>query len=121
MSNKQETIADIVAEMRNESHAGYESCLEWVGEKMRTYADRFEAAHKREVSELKRKMNDVVCENEALRDACGTCGAKREIAELRIGIEELLDALQSIYNEECTSYGTSEIHNKWRKALEGAR
>lgn len=35
MSNKQETIADIVAEMRNESHAGDESCLEWVAEKMR--------------------------------------------------------------------------------------
>ena len=33
---------------------------------------------KLEVAELKSKMNDVVCENEALRDACGTCGAKRE-------------------------------------------
>ena len=48
MSNKKETIADIVAEMRNESHAGDESCLEWVGAKMRTYADRIEAAAKRE-------------------------------------------------------------------------
>ena len=52
------------------------------------YADRIEAAH------------------------------QREVAKLRIGIKELLDALQSIYNEECTSYGTSEIHDKWRKALE---
>ena len=33
---------------------------------------------KLEVAELKSKMNDVVCENEALRDACETCGAKRE-------------------------------------------
>ena len=45
--------------------------------------DRIEAAHQREVAELKSKMNDVVCENEALRDACGTCCAKREVAELR--------------------------------------
>ena len=30
---KQETIADIVAEMRNEGHAGDASCLEWVSKK----------------------------------------------------------------------------------------
>lgn len=45
---RHEKIADIVAEMRNESHAGDESCLEWVGAKMRTYASRIEAAAKRE-------------------------------------------------------------------------
>ena len=49
MSNEnQETIADIVAEMRNESRAGDASFLEWVGEKMRSYADRIDAAAKRE-------------------------------------------------------------------------
>ena len=49
MSNeKQETIEDIVAAMRNEGHAGDESCLEWVGAKIRGYADRIEAAAKRE-------------------------------------------------------------------------
>ena len=45
---------------------------------MRTCVDRLEDAHRQEVAELKSKMNDVVCENEALRDACGTCGANRE-------------------------------------------
>ena len=55
-----------------------------------------------------------------LRDACGTCGAKREVAELRKGISELLDALQAIYDEECASYGTGEVYDKWRKALKGA-
>ena len=34
--------------MRNESHAGDASCLEWVGAKIRGYADRIEAAAKRE-------------------------------------------------------------------------
>ena len=67
MSNaKHETIADIVAAMRNESHAGDSSCLEWVGEKMRSYADRIEAAEKREVAELreclKETMADAVAE-----------------------------------------------------------
>ena len=84
MSNeKQETIADIVREMRTIGRLDEKSTdkiprtLQALG--LRTYADRIEAAHKREVAELKRKMNDVVCENEALRDACGTCGAKREL------------------------------------------
>ena len=45
---KNETIADIVAAMRDESHAGDGSFLEWVGEKMRSYADRIEEAAKRE-------------------------------------------------------------------------
>ena len=45
---------------------------------------------------------------------------QREVAELRKGISELLDALQAIYDEECTSYGTGEFYDKWRKALKGA-
>ncbi len=45
---RQEKVADVVAAMRDESHAGDASCLEWVGEKMRSYADRIEAAAKHE-------------------------------------------------------------------------
>ena len=45
---KKETIEDIVAAMRNEGHTGDASCLEWVGAKIRGYADRIEAAAKRE-------------------------------------------------------------------------
>ena len=48
MSNKQDTVETVAAEMRNESHAGDGSCLEWVGAKIRGYADRIEAAAKRE-------------------------------------------------------------------------
>ena len=47
-NSKQETIADIVAAMRNEGHAGDESCLECVGAKLLSFADRIEAAAKRE-------------------------------------------------------------------------
>ena len=75
MSNKQETVADIVAEMRNESHAGDESCLEWVGAKMRTYADRFEAAHQREVAELRECLEQAYC------DKIGTYTMKGEPKE----------------------------------------
>ena len=81
-NEKQETVADIVKEMRTIGMLDEKSTdkiprsLQALG--LRTYADRIEAAHQREVAELKSKMNDVVCENEALRDACGTCGAKLE-------------------------------------------
>ena len=44
----QETIADVVAAMRNEGHAGDASCLEWVGAKLLSFANRIEAAAKRE-------------------------------------------------------------------------
>ena len=70
MSNaNQETIADIVAAIRNEGHAGDASCLEWVGAKIRGYADRIEAAAKRE--------------REAGAEAAQICG---EIGEM-IGME----------------------------------
>ena len=112
MSNeKQETIADIVAEMRL-------GVKDWKGERLGVFdcfADRIEAAHHREVAELKSKMNDVVCENEALRDACGTCGAKREVDELR-------ECLEQAYGDKIGTYTMkgNEIE-RWRKALKGAK
>ena len=70
-NSKQETIADIVAAMRNEGHAGDESCLEWVGAKIRGYADRIEAAHQREVAELEREVAELrECLKEAIREKC---------------------------------------------------
>ena len=70
---------------------------------------------KLEVAELKSKMNDVVCENEALRDACGTCGAKREVDELR-------ECLEQAYGDKIGTYTMkgNEIE-RWRKALKGAK
>lgn len=50
-----ETIADIVAEMRDEGHTDA-SFLEWVGAKILHYADRIEAAEKREADRIHRAM-----------------------------------------------------------------
>ena len=72
MSNaNQETIADIVAAMRNEGHAGDASCLEWVGAKIRGYADRIEAAHQREVAELRECLKEAVTEVCNRLEKCG--------------------------------------------------
>ena len=58
-NSKQETIEDIVAAMRNEGHAGDASCLEWVSAKFTSYANRIEAAAKREHEATREKTSQV--------------------------------------------------------------
>ena len=88
------------------------------------FADRFVAAHKREMDavlkdrdEMYKSEQETVAKTKAWFDDYQHM--KREVKELRIGIAELLDTLQSIYDEEC--YRTDEVYDKWRKALEGAK
>lgn len=90
---------------------------------LQEYHDRFKAAHQREVAELKSKMNDVVCENEALRDACGTCGAKRKIAELReclrmAVVNTRIARTCYAFGRECDNCGQSCDARKWNKVIE---
>ena len=94
-NSKQETIADIVAAMRNEGHAGDESCLEWVGAKILGYADRIEAAAKRE--------------REAGAEAAQVCGeigemigreATREKSSQVGNAQEMRDALVAMVDAE---------------------
>ena len=93
MSNKnQETIADIVFAMRNEGHTGEASCLEWIRTKMTYYADRIEAAAKRE--------------REAGAEAEQTCG---EIGDM-VGREEAKN--QSVTN--CNRFGNAaKVREAW--------
>ena len=109
-SAKQETIADIVKEMRT---------LGWLDEKstdkiprslqalgLRTYADRIEAAAKREVSELKRKVAELrECLKETMVDA---------VAEYKNN-----SCFRNVKCGEIERCGTCKVM-KWRKALEGA-
>ena len=98
-NSKQETVADIVAAMRNEGHAGDESCLEWVGAKMRTYADRIEEAHRREVEELRE------CLKETMADAVAEYKNNSCFRNVKCGEIERCDTCKVM---------------KWRKALKGA-
>ena len=93
---------------------------------LQEYHDRFKAAHRREVSELKSKMNDVVCENEALRDACGTCGAKRKVAELRACLRMAVVNARIArtcyaFGRECDNCGQSCDARKWNKVIEATK
>ena len=120
-NSKQETIADIVSEMIEFAETDSQTIgRDVLRRRIQNFARRFEAAAKREVAELKSKMNDVVCENEALRDACGTCGAKRYVAELRECLKEAIrekcpfTRMSCKHGEQC-DYECGTV--KWRNAL----
>lgn len=91
MAKKQETTADVIAAMRDEGHTGESSCLEWVGAKMRYYADRFEAAQRRERRLLKSCARWIFC-----HDIYGHM-AKELLAECK---EVLNDDGQFLFEED---------------------
>lgn len=93
-------------------------------EQFEEFADRFVEAHKREMDavlkdrdEMYRSEQETVAKTKAWFDDYQR--TRREVAELRSGIAELLDTLQSIYDEEC--YRTDEVYDKWRKFIGGAK
>ena len=126
MSNaKQETVETVAAEMRNESHAGDASCLEWVGAKMRTYADRFEAAHQREVDKFNFDLMTIKSEQKTsanvIIEQTNKCEElKREVAGLRECLKEAIrekcpfTRMSCKHGEPC-DYECGTV--KWRKAL----
>ena len=117
MASENETIADIVKRVLRDCNS---YPLPTAAAEMLKLVREMDAAHKREVAELKSKMNDVVCENEALRDACGTCGAKRYVAELRECLKEAIrekcpfTRMSCKHGEPC-DYECGTV--KWRNAL----
>ena len=118
MSNaNQETIADIVAAMRNEGHAGDESCLEWVGAKIRGYANRIEAAAKREreagaeAAQVCGEIGEMIG-REATREKSSRVGNS---AKMR---ESLSDACYAMFNFLKTQNGGYE---EMAKALDKAK
>ena len=126
MSNKQETIEDIVAAMRNEGHAGDESCLEWVGAKMRTYADRIEAAHQREVAVVLKDRDEMFKSEQ--ETVAKTKEWFDEYQKLKREVSELRECLKEAIREKCPFTRMSCKHGepcdyecgteKWRKALQ---
>ena len=148
MSNaKQETIADIVKEMRTLGRLDEKSTdkiprtLQALG--LRTYADRIETAHQREVAELKRQRNEALAIASDI-DKCASIerhtdamlkknevivGLRKEVAELRECLKETMaDAVAEYKNNSCfRNVKCGEIERcdtckvmKWRKALKGS-
>ena len=121
MASENETFDEVLRCMQNDIVHFAGKPVKHSRDLLQEYHDRFKAAHHREVAELKSKMNDVVCENEALRDACGTCGAKREVDELRECLKEAIRekcpfTLMSCKHGEPCDYECGTV--KLRKALQ---
>ena len=103
MSNKQETIEDIVADIRAQNQGLPEDryALSPLVCDLLSFANRIEAAHQREVAELERKVSELrECLKEAVTEVCNRlekCGFK----------------------EPCV-FKTCYVQ-KWRKALKGVK
>ena len=108
MSSKQETIADIVADIRAQNQGLPEDsyALSPLVCDLLSFADRIEEAHQREVAEL-----------------------EREVAELRECLKETMaDAVAEYKNNSCfRNVKCGEIERcdtckvmRWRKALKGS-
>ena len=146
-NSKQETITDIVKEMRTLGRLDEKSTdkiprtLQALG--LRTYADRIETAHQREVAELKRQRNEALTIASDI-DKCASIerhtdamlkknevivGLRKEVAELRECLKETMaDAVAEYKNNSCfRNVKCGEIERcdtckvmKWRKVLKGA-
>ena len=81
MSKRVETISEIVAKMRDWAAIN----VTFTARTMGTYADHIEAAHEREVAELRREMN-----NRAI--IAGVSIADGETAKLKAQVAELKEA-----------------------------
>ena len=103
MSSKHETIADIVREMRTLGRLDEKltdkipRSLQALG--LRTYADRIEAAHRREVEELRE------CLKETMADAVAEYKNNSCFRNVKCGEIERCDTCKVM---------------KWRKALKGS-
>ena len=142
---KQETIADIVADIRAQNPGLPEEsyALSPLGCDLLSFADRIEAAHQREVAELKRQRNEALAIASDI-DKCASIerhtdamlkknevivGLRKEVAELRECLKETMaDAVAEYKNNSCfRNVKCGEIERcdtckvmRWRKALKGS-
>ena len=109
--DRQETIADIVSEMRNEGHTGDASCLGWVGAKMQRYADRIEAAanHRfREVTKMIPHEEVAYAKTETATPTSEKSSAVGNAAEMREALMEASIALSSATHHHLTEDDAKE-------------
>ena len=101
MASENETVEDIVADIRAQNQGLPEDsyALSPLVCDLLSLADRIEAAHQREVSELKRKVAEL---RECLREA----------------VAEVCNRLEKCGFKEPCIFKTCYVH-KWRKALKG--
>ena len=129
-NSKQETIADIVADIRAQNQGLPEDsyALSPLVCDLLSFANRIEAAHQREVGELCGERNGILNANASLAD--DNDRLRREVAELERKVSELRECLKEAVTEVCNRlekcgfkepcvFKTCYVQ-KWRKALKGS-
>ena len=105
MSNKQETIADIVADIRAQNQGLPEDsyALSPLVCDLLSLADRIEAAHKREVAEMKREVAEL-----------------RECLKMAV-VNARIARTCYAFGRECDNCGQSCNARKWNKVIEATK
>ena len=129
-SNSQETIVDIVADIRAQNQGLPEDSYALSPQvcDLLSFSDRIEAAHQREVGELCGERNGILNANASLAD--DNDRLRREVAELERKVSELRECLKEAVTEVCNRlekcgfkepcvFKTCYVQ-KWRKALKGS-
>lgn len=126
MASENETVAEIVNEMRGSTEQRYCSskhCQVKVYNPILDFADRIETAHKREVEKLSKRLEYVI---EDSNRTCGLCEPSKKILKLQDCLKEAIDNVcfkcrfgNVLYPYYCGN--DCDKMAKWRKALEGAK
>ena len=142
MTSESETVADIVREMRQAEATWHRSEIAQLPTQyLKEWSDRIEAAHQREVAELKRQRKEALAIASDI-DKCASIERHTDamlkknevIVGLRKEVAELRECLKEAIREKCPFTRMSCKHGepcdyecgteKWRKALQdegGAR
>lgn len=123
MASENETVAEIVNEMRGSTEQRYCSskhCQVKVYNPILDFADRIEAAYKREVEKLSKRLEYVI---EDSNRTCGLCEPSKKILKLQDCLKEAIeDSCASCDDEDengCSLCRKECRVRKWRKTLEG--
>ena len=137
MASENETVADIVADIRAQNQGLPEDsyALSPLVCDLLSFANRIEAAHQREVAELKRQRNEALAIASDI-DKCASIERHTDamlkknevIVGLRKEVAELRECLKEAIREKCPFTRMSCKHGepcdyecgteKWRKALQ---
>ena len=113
MASENETVVDIVNEMRRRTNAGDGIFYSMEGRRVMEMTDRIEAAHKRELEEKQAQIDDGVRKFNEIDNM---------LQEERAKVAELRECLMQAYGDKMGTYTMIGIEvPKWRKVLEGTK
>ena len=128
MASENETFDEVLRCMQNDIVHFVGKPVKHSRDLLQEYHDRFKAAHRREVAELRGERNGILNANASLAD--DNDRLRREVAELERKVSELRECLKEAVTEVCNRlekcgfkepcvFKTCYVQ-KWRKALKGS-